>query len=159
MRRIMIIAVVLGGFAANGAGAQTCTPEQQIRENQQNLELQQARDRATADHQLRQSQALTDKAQQNVLNLTAQSQSALTIPGLVPVQTLPYASSSAASRAAAQLGGAPIAPGVPASAMTPDVVGGPLNLPGPTDPAVRDYAKPNEPAANQPASTTPILQP
>ena len=119
MRRLMIIAAVLGGLSATGAVAQTLTPEQQIRENQRNLELQQARDRATADHQLRQSQALTDQAQQNALDLTAQGQPSLTNPGLQPVQPLPYASSSAARRAAAQLGGAPIGAGVPASAVTP----------------------------------------
>jgi hypothetical protein len=159
MPRLLIITALLSGVFATGVGAQTLTPEQQMRENQRNLELQQTRDRATAEHQLRQSQALTNQAQQNALDLTAQGQPSLTNPGLQPVQPLPYASSSAARRAAAQLGGAPVGTGAPASAVTPDVVGGPLNLPGPTDPAVRDYAKPNEPAANQPASTTPVRQP
>lgn len=159
MRHLMIIAALAGGLCAGAAGAQGLTPEQQMRENQRNLELQQAHDRAVAERQLRQSQRLTDKAQQNAADLAVQGQPALTNPGLQPSPPLPYASSSAARRAAAQLGGAPIGADVPTSAVTPDVVGGPLNLPGPTDPAVRDYAKPNEPAANQPASTTPVRQP
>jgi hypothetical protein len=152
MRRLILVlaaaAAISPALASVSASAQNLTPEQQMRENARNLQIQQQRDKADSNRQLRQSQALTQQSQDNLATLQAQGAQGTVNPGLAPGAPIPYASSSAAARAAAT------ARGVPASAAVPDVVGGPLNLPGPTDPAVGAYTPP-APQGHQPTTPTP----
>jgi hypothetical protein len=149
-RLVLILATVAAVMspALTSASAQNLTPEQQIRENERNLQIQQRRDQAASNRAIEQSQALTQQSQDNLAVLQAQGAQGTVNPGLAPVGPTPYASSSAAARAAAT------ARGVTPSAAVPNVVGGPLNLPGPTDPGVGAYSQP-PPASHQPPAPTP----
>lgn len=148
MRRLIMMLAAAATLSPGLVAAQTLTPDQQIRQNERNLRIQQQRDKAAAKHQAEQSKDLAQQAQDNLATLQAQGAQGVVNPGLAPSAPIPYASSSAAARAAAT------ARGVPASAAVPDVVGGPLNLPGPTDPAVGAYTS-TPPASHQPPTPTP----
>jgi hypothetical protein len=148
MRRLIVILATAAVLSPGLASAQTLTPDQQIRQNERNLQVQQQRDKAAANHQAAQSRDLAQQSQDNLATLQAQGSQGAVNPGLAPGAPIPYASSSAAAR------GAATARGVPASAAVPDVVGGPLNLPGPTDPAVGAYT-PTPPPGHTPPTPTP----
>jgi hypothetical protein len=153
MRRLIAAIAMTAAFAPVITQAQTLSAQQQALRAQQNLNAQEQRDKVETDNQIRQSQNRNIQAQQNAQSLQIQGNQLPVNPNLQPGVT-PYASSSAAARA-----GAVVGTGAPASASVPDMVGGPLNLPGPTDPAVRNYTVSPEPAPNQPASSTPVRKP
>jgi hypothetical protein len=148
MRRLITILAAAMVLSPGLVPAQTLTPDQQIRQNERNLRVQQQRDKAAANRQARRSRDLARQSQDNLATLRAQGAQGTVNPGLAPGAPIPYASSSAAAR------GAATARGVPASAAVPDVVGGPLNLPGPTDSGVGAYS-PTPPASHQPPTPTP----
>jgi Ni/Co efflux regulator RcnB len=148
MRRLIVILAAAAALSPTLASAQALTPNQQIRQNERNLRVQQQRDKADVNRQAAESRDLSQQSRDNLAILQAQGAQGAVNPGLAPGAPVPYASSSAAAR------GAATARGVPASAVVPNMVGGPLNLPGPTDPAVGAYT-PEAPASHQPPTATP----
>jgi hypothetical protein len=132
MRRLIAILAASAALSPAIASAQTATPQQQVEQHQQTVQQNhQLQNQAAATYQANQTQALNQKTQSDLQNL--QTQGGAVSPGAPPPSPL-YGSSSAAAR------GAATANSVPASATVPDVVGGPLNLPGPTDPGVAAYS-------------------